>query len=56
MVIYLIEKNNIQYPLYAFKFYYSNIALNRLFSNFIYTDVEYLLFDMSCEISQIKNK
>ena len=56
MVIYLIEKDDIQYPLYAFKFYYTNIALNPLFSNIIYTDAEYLLFDMSCEINQIKNK
>lgn len=56
MVIYLIEKDDTQYPLYAFKFYYTDIALNRLFSNFIYTDIEYLLFEMSCEINQIKNK
>ena len=53
MCIYLTEKNFDDQPIYVFKFYYTNITLNAKFSEVIYTDALYILFDMSCLIDDI---
>jgi len=51
--IYLIEKNDTEQPLYVFKFSYTNIALNSMFYEYIYTDASYISFDMNCKIDDI---
>ena len=50
MLLYLTENDFIDQPLYVFKYKYTNISLNSIFSDIIYTDVRYLYFDMSCKI------
>ena len=51
--IYLTENDYYDQPLYVFKIMYTNITLNSLFSDLIYTDADYIYFDMSCEIKNI---
>ena len=51
--IYLIEKDDKEQPIYVFKFKYTNITLNSIYSDIIYTDAGYIFFDMSCEIDNI---
>ena len=52
--IYLTENYDIDQPIYVFKYNYTNIYLNSEFSESIYTDADYILFNMSCKINNIQ--
>ena len=51
--IKLSENNDTAQPLYIFKFRYTNIKLNQNFSEYIYTDNDYISLEMSCKIDNI---
>ena len=50
--LYLTENDFIDQPIYVFKYKYTSISLNSVFSKVIYTDARYISFDMSCEIDK----
>ena len=52
--IYLTENYDIDQPIYVFKYNYTNIYLNSEFSELIYTDADYISFNMSCIIYNIQ--
>ena len=51
--LYLTEKDFIDQPLFVFKFNYTNITLNQLFSDVLYSDAKYIYFNMTCQIDNI---
>ena len=51
--LYLMEGDDKEQPLYVFKMNYTNIELHSSFSEFIYTDTKYILFQMNCEIDEM---
>ena len=51
--IYLTENDFIDQPLYAFKIAFTNISLNSVFSEIIYTDANYISFDIFCMIDNL---
>ena len=53
MFFYLTEKDYLDQPLYAFKLKYTNISLNSIASEVLYSDTEYIPLDMSCKIDNI---
>lgn len=55
LYIYLTESNDIEQPIYIFNYTYTTIQLHSTFSKFIYTDAEYILFNMNCKINKMKN-
>lgn len=52
--IYLTENNYHDQPLYVYKYKYTNLSLHNTYSNLIYTDADYILFNMNCKISDIQ--
>ena len=55
LVIYLYENNDMAQPLYRYKYKYTNITLNSLYEDVIYTDAIYILFNMSCKIDNLQD-
>ena len=55
LLIYFTENNDKEFPLYLYKYKYTNITLNSIYKDVIFSDALYLLFNMSCSISNIKN-
>ena len=53
MFFYLTEKDYMDQPLYVFKLKYTNISLNSIASEVIYSDTQYIPLDMSCKIDDI---
>ena len=51
--LYLTENDFIDQPIYVFKFTFTSISLNSVFSKVIYTDAKYISFDMSCKIDKL---
>ena len=51
--IFLIENDDTEQPLYVFKFTYTNISLNSMFHQYIYTDAIFINFVMYCKIDNI---
>ena len=54
LYIYLTEKDYTNQPIYVFKYKYTNIELNLEFENVIYTDADYISFNMNCKINNIQ--
>ena len=54
LLIYFTENNDKEFPLYLYKYKYTNITLNSIYKDVIFSDALYLLFNMSCSISNIK--
>ena len=54
LLIYFTENNDKEFPLYIYRYKYTNITLNYIYKDVIFSDAEYLLFNMSCNISNIK--
>ena len=52
--IYITEKNDTKQPLYIYKYKYTDIELNSAYKECIYTDTAYIIFNMSCEINNLK--
>ena len=55
LYIYLTENNDIDQPIYIFNYSYTNIKLHPDFIKFIYTDADYILFQMNCKINDMNN-
>ena len=55
LLIYFSENNDREQPLYKYQYQYSNIILNEKYKDVIYSDAEYILFNMTCNISDIKS-
>ena len=55
LFIYLTENNDKEQPIYIFNYSYTNIELHRDFTEFIYTDADYILFNMTCKINSMTN-
>ena len=55
LYIYLTENNDIDQPIYIFNYSYTNIKLHPDFTKFIYTDADYILFQMNCKINDMNN-
>lgn len=54
MYIFLTENDDVEQPIYSFNYSYSSIELNSEFNDCIYTDANYILFNMNCHINNIK--
>ena len=50
LLIYFYENYDIEQPLYVFNYTYTDITLNSLYEDVIYSDAIYILFNMSCKI------
>ena len=55
LIIYFYENNDMAQPLYKYNFKYTNITLNSLYKDVIYSDAIYILFNMSCRIDNLEN-
>ena len=55
LYIYLTENDDLEQPIYIFSYKYTNIKLHKNFTKFIYTDAEYILFEMNCKINNMEN-
>ena len=53
LFIYLSENNDKEQPLYIFEYKYTNITLNSIYWDVIYSDAKYLLFNMFCNITKL---
>ena len=53
--IYLTENNDTDQPIYVFNYSYTNIKLHSDFTKFIYTDADYIQFEMNCKINNMDN-
>ena len=54
LYIYLTENGDHNQPIFVFKYKYTNIKLNSEFAKVIYTDSDYIFFNMSCKIDNIE--
>ena len=54
-LITFYENGDKAQPLYIFKFNYTNITLNENFSEYIYSDAEYIEFNTFCNITNFEN-
>ena len=55
LLIYFFENNDMKQPLYLYKYRYTNITLNSIYKDVIYSDAKYLMFNMYCNISNLKS-
>ena len=55
LYIYLTENNDTNQPIYVFNYSYTNIKLHSDFTKFIYTDADYIQFEMNCKINDMGN-
>ena len=53
LFIYFSENNDKEQPLYIFEFKYTNITLNSMYWDIIYSDAKYLLFNMFCNLTKL---
>ena len=54
LLIYLYENNDMAQPLYRYKYKYTNITLNSYYEDVIYSDTNYISFNMSCKIENLQ--
>ena len=55
LYIYLTENDDTDQPIYIFNYKYTNIKLHQNFTKFIYTDADYILFEMNCKIDNMES-
>ena len=54
LYIYLTENNDKDQPIYVFNYSYTTIKLHSDFTKFIYTDADYIQFEMNCKINNME--